>query len=220
MAVEVDIQNYAFKTKEPPEFQYNVLHDLESLWWVAVYFVINKNIVPTSQNIDGNWQTPVSDAHYDYAAQLLQHVGRTQAIVCRGWFKQRLEVLPPTILPIAKLLEDLRIHLVTAYAVLESTDTPDSNAVHARGLHEQFASIFRRIAEDAQDLTATPLQDDSDDSDVMISRKRGRSELEREISHAEPVPPSKRVKIGKKRQLRLPSRPYLPRRAKQQHIGG
>ncbi|KAI0088535.1 hypothetical protein BDY19DRAFT_906557 [Irpex rosettiformis] len=34
----------------PPEkvFHYNPTHDLESLWWIAVYFVINKETTPTA----------------------------------------------------------------------------------------------------------------------------------------------------------------------------
>ncbi|PSR88600.1 hypothetical protein PHLCEN_2v5127 [Hermanssonia centrifuga] len=101
-------------------FAYNPLHDLESLWWVAVYFVINKGIVHCDDEESEDFQSRSADQR-TFARQLFydQHT-RHNVMVINSYFSTKLSCLDPSLLRIGEILEDTRSALVDAYCRVES----------------------------------------------------------------------------------------------------
>lgn len=129
-------------------FRYNPLHDLESLWWVAVYFLYRREIVqPTGvassrQSESASWNPEAQRAYADkiFCDQLARYIAITDAD-----FGRNIEVLHPSIRPLASLLENVRVQLVAFYRKAEAdTDSVDHRC--ADGLHEVFVEKFVRIA--------------------------------------------------------------------------
>ena len=186
MAAEVDMQDYDFRpmkslaqlyaemdaqkeqaARDPsasqltaleklPNFFYNPLHDLESLWWIAVYFVLKHEAIQDTSTVpaesDDEWD---SDIQLDYANTLFYGaLERDSAVRGRGDFLgNMLRVLHRTMQPIALRLEALRRELVQAYREAEKdVDTMDHNC--ASSLYPQFHTTFSDLAaaEDIQQL--------------------------------------------------------------------
>ena len=173
MAVEVDDQDYTFvpaksleevlaeidaytreaerdppHPKEHPDFFHNPLHDLESLWWIAVYVVLqneatqNNTVGPTQS--DESWD---SNAQLVYATKLFSDsLARSNIIEGRGRFLDNMrQVLHHSMKPLALYLEALRRELVHTYRDAEkNVNTIDHHC--AAGLCTQFHKIFTQIA--------------------------------------------------------------------------
>lgn len=230
MAVEVDTQQYRFKNSDllgsqlASQFHYNALHDLESLWWIVVYFIFNKDI-------EDQRGVPASIAQQSYAAQLFysNRDARIESIEVAGRILEKSKILPPAVRPIAELLEDLRIDLTTAYHALENTATPNSDIARAKGLHERFNDIFCRIASSAKikHLTVRPFRQEYGIPIPIIGKRRRSEDIPKAkgpimavgeyavpgTKADEPIP-TKRAKI-----VHVRTRPALPRKAKQKICG-
>ncbi|KAF7799154.1 hypothetical protein EIP86_010385 [Pleurotus ostreatoroseus] len=118
---------------EPPviPFRYNPLHDLESLWWVAVYFLLKREMRASAPDTLDHEDTAIRDREEQrkYADEL--H-------------------------PVARALEDLRQDLVARYTEVEK-DPASIDFTCAGGLHERFVAAFQVIAEnpDLKDITVS-----------------------------------------------------------------
>ncbi|KAJ3555204.1 hypothetical protein NM688_g2708 [Phlebia brevispora] len=148
------------ESKPGPAFRYNPLHDLESLWWIALYFLFKKE--PYLENIPALTE-PIPDPKWDRIAQCLCaerlfHIPSARWEILMGaiGFSTKKELLHPLVKPIAELLNVLRLHLLKCYRDLEKdADSIDHNC--AKGLHRIFMRTFFSIAKRAANIKVRPL---------------------------------------------------------------
>ncbi|PSS18912.1 hypothetical protein PHLCEN_2v3172 [Hermanssonia centrifuga] len=137
-------------------FRYNPLHDLESLWWIAIYFLVNKEITcnneeePSSSDPDISWRATIEQrAHAE--ALFYHNQPRVNVMLAFGRdFEYIISTLSPSLQPIAFILDDVRKLLIGGYQRAErNPETIDHTA--ADGLHEYFITAFFEIAGDLAD---------------------------------------------------------------------
>ncbi|KAF7795938.1 hypothetical protein EIP86_007105 [Pleurotus ostreatoroseus] len=225
-----------------PAIRYNPLHDLESLWWIAVYFIVKREVVDESD--PETFGRVASIAQRNYAAQLFDAPTLRQVTFqdhCH--FLQNTESLQPIIQPIAKRLNTLRCILISRYRATER-DLENIGRDSAGEIHQEFYQMFQTIAEadyyknlkvrpftplDAATNIQWRILDDSAQDHVQpqcpSSSKRQLSELNEDNSSSpqDPIYDLDAQRDVKRRRqvdehpthdLRPRSRPYLPRRAK------
>ena len=98
---------------EIPPFRYNPLHDLESLWWVAVYFVAVKQVIRT-----GETDPPfdVLETPRQYATKLFtEWETRWVALYYNTLFLEKSRVLPQSTRKVLIALDGLRNVLHNSY---------------------------------------------------------------------------------------------------------
>ncbi|KAF7799144.1 hypothetical protein EIP86_010375 [Pleurotus ostreatoroseus] len=131
--------------------RYNPLHDLESLWWVAVYFLLKWEVEyedseatpQTSNEID--WDR---ESQRKYADEVFyDRFTRFQIMTMPDMFSCNVQdVIHPTLFPTVEIMERMRLALGERYTQLEQD--PASIDYHcADGFHETLAAGFREIAE-------------------------------------------------------------------------
>ncbi|CCM03683.1 uncharacterized protein FIBRA_05827 [Fibroporia radiculosa] len=181
MAVEVDLQNYYFKerhlnldiykfaaaypvTREqsvlppaesmPVAFRYNPLHDFESLWWMSVYFLLNKKI----RRVDQKNPPP-----HQYVQQRIRAAeifyslaSRKSALSWEPEFQFVIESLSPSVHNIGEAANVLRSSLVARYREIER-DTENIGHTAAGTIHEDFAVIFGVVARTPGEILIGPL---------------------------------------------------------------
>lgn len=142
------------------KFRYNPLHDMESLWWVAVYLVLKREVAPgtTVMESEVTWD---SKAQQPYVRELLG-TRRDAAFTQPGSFVGKLKpIVHPAVWPAVLVLDDLRIQLNNAYLDAEK-DIPTIDNKCANTLYdmwiEQFIGTSRRA-----DLRDVMLKDFSSD---------------------------------------------------------
>ena len=123
-------------------FGYSPLHDMESMWWIAVYFVIERQVVGT---------TTVQDprdllAQRTYGREVFRQDGKYSALLGNTSLERLTPQLHPAMQPVACLLEDLRKQLLAAFHAAEKDKASIDHTV-ADGLHQSFSSTFARIAQ-------------------------------------------------------------------------
>ncbi|KAF7790466.1 hypothetical protein EIP86_001421 [Pleurotus ostreatoroseus] len=104
-----------------PEFRYNPLHDMESLWWNAIYFTLNREIheyagEPLSTSPDRRSAQQLSARKLFYQLE-----GRLLALKFNGILRQRLGCLHPILKDVGNILEEMRLSLRTAYTEAEKS---------------------------------------------------------------------------------------------------
>lgn len=214
----------------PPRypFRYNVLHDLESLWWVAVFFIFKTQVVDTSKDADAQ-ALPVSDAQRVSAEQLFHDRNeRLSVMTDTGVFALHIRNIHPTLQPLAEQLETLRRSLIKAYKKAEK-DLP-SPKFNSR-VHKCFLSGFINMAATSHlklrplpplDLYGNDVQPEGpiepqDVSPPSRGTKRTASEAvgDEQASRATPAKLAKTTRARAKRTRPLVrTRPYLSRKAK------
>ncbi|KAI0700876.1 hypothetical protein BC835DRAFT_1411725 [Cytidiella melzeri] len=102
---------------KPSEFRYNPIHDLESIWWIAVYFVVNKE---TSVAAPGGQDT----------------ANENQAVVDTSLTEKQLIY--------ARSLFYTRAPRIEAVSILSSTDNPLDN--HMRNLPSHLFIVCTELA--------------------------------------------------------------------------
>lgn len=127
-----------------PPFKYNPLHDLESLWWVAVYYVVGKNpVVPDDRD------TAEVDAKRKLSAELFSTpTSRVRCILVNNAFARDVRCLHPSLRQSAKALQTARSTLVKTYRSVE-TDIPELDHIDwnaADRVYEEFIQQFSSIA--------------------------------------------------------------------------
>ncbi|KAJ3558270.1 hypothetical protein NM688_g1023 [Phlebia brevispora] len=152
--------------QNPSGFRYNALHDLESLWWIAAYYLIMKEVVDCSAPVETG---PSEEEGTDpFVASHAQKVFATDIFITRelrrfcftlaSIFAETVhEVIPERLWKIAQKLEDLREELMCRYYA-EELDCESIDSTSADGLHEIFHDTFLGIAEleENQGLTVRP----------------------------------------------------------------
>ena len=188
MAVEVDLQDYEFIPPRPlaevlaevdafneelalhpfdmpperkvhPNFLHNPIHDLESLWWIAVYFVLQNEAVRGKLALPAHFNAPWdSDLQLDYAKKLFSDTSERRLVMKgNGRFMERVrQVVHPSMRGFAHSLEALRRELARAYCEVEkNVDARDYS--YAATLYAGFEKVFSMIAK-ADDLQHVSLQ--------------------------------------------------------------
>ncbi|KAJ3558269.1 hypothetical protein NM688_g1025 [Phlebia brevispora] len=131
-------------------FRYNPLHDLESLWWTAVYFFVHCDI-----SLDGHPYAATEDQRYE-AQRLFGDSGydRFTTIDTTTEFKKAMNSLHPSMRDVAATLDTLRDMLCKVYRSAEQ-DTFAIDHTVARGLYHFFATRFHRMADQFKDSGIT-----------------------------------------------------------------
>ena len=107
---------------EPGPLRYHPLHDLESLWWVAVYFVTH-SVVSDSPTSDDTEQI---SSQRMLASQLFWgfDAARERAMTSETWFALRIRCLHPSLKLVSQVLERVRRLLAEAYSRAEKDLDP------------------------------------------------------------------------------------------------
>ncbi|KAI0922904.1 hypothetical protein AcV5_009769 [Taiwanofungus camphoratus] len=122
-------------------FRYNPLHDLESVWWVAVYFLFKKRVVRDSEDPAYNKQLKTQMVYASklfYGKERLAVLGHVEA------FSDMLGCLDPAVQKLAQVLENIRQELTDRYYQAERQVATIDHKV-ADGLHKRFSKAFRDI---------------------------------------------------------------------------
>ena len=124
----------------PPPLRHNYLHDLESLWWLAVFFVINWTMYADDKyNND--------QQHYLSASLFNQKDARYTAIRIPGYFPHKVvSELPPDLQDLGHSLEEALQVLAQAYWALE--EDIESNRLHLPcEVYSPFCKTFYAISQ-------------------------------------------------------------------------
>ncbi|PSS18944.1 hypothetical protein PHLCEN_2v3160 [Hermanssonia centrifuga] len=150
----------------PPHIplRYNPIHDLESLWWIAVYFVLGMQLKPDSeaesQTFCADELYPTTQQRY-YAGRLFFNAtSRFSVMNDSTFFAAIVQSLSPSLHDIGMVLEDVRMELFRTYSHVEQdASTIDHKA--AEGLHALLLEGFLDIAGTLQenDLVVCPFKE-------------------------------------------------------------
>jgi hypothetical protein len=167
MSVEVELQHYSFMPK-PAEidlfklkvasrlpavtFRYNPLHDLESLWWIAVWMMFNHRTEREPSSEDEESQSRYAERLFP---RIIDGSGRLDALKNHVVFLNMLLCLPEAFYTAASKLESIRQALVQHYYLAEG-DT-EINEAAFRDIHELFLKEFSLAKGAVGDVQLRPL---------------------------------------------------------------
>lgn len=144
---EIENVPYVGTTELTPltPFRHNPLHDLESLWWIAVYFVVKRVAYRTNPNkVDTKW---TSHAQRAYATELFSCNATRYFVMKRASdFRSKMNIVHPSVKPIVLILSDLRDMLASRYTKAEK-NAASIEYTCADGLHEKFIRAFTLISQ-------------------------------------------------------------------------
>jgi hypothetical protein len=200
MSVEVELEKYLFVPRvnivtdikgrvtlpTTRVFRYNPLHDLESLWWVALWMILNHR--------DSRDEVAHSSADQQagYARLFfpgsLRDAGRIEVLTIENTLCDALHVLPPSFQFIAVQLEAVRRCLVDQYKEAEAN--AEINPAAFQGIHALFLNYLANAKNNSQEVKLCLL-----DGSLTSKRSRGNSvatDLGTDSSRAtSPTPKSK-----------------------------
>ena len=133
---------------------HNPLHDYESIWWIAVWFLFTSK----PKGVDEN------DMHRAHSAVF----GNRLATFLGGKFSSPDALLPKVLHPILLHLESMRKQLVAAYYAFEKSF--DGSVI--KDIHKNLAPYMLKAALSARKLSITP---------NVLSRKLEGAEMEFEL---------------------------------------
>ncbi|KAF7794454.1 hypothetical protein EIP86_005588 [Pleurotus ostreatoroseus] len=215
----------SFQKIEPviPPFRYNPLHDMESLWWIAVYFALKKELTGDSV------ESPIASAEQrTLAAQLFRHRTHRQLPLIGGNFLQEVSTcLPPLSYLIVKNLRYLCHEIYTRYFV-EELELQYIDKTSADGLHSVFADVFAQISSAqalqglkvrsftyVDDTAEDDLFDDPDPSICRFKRRRSITPSDDSIDYSQfKKAKAERDVNPQKAGVSNRTRPYLSRKVK------
>lgn len=141
------------RTEAPPDtpFRYNPLHDLESIFWLALYLLLTGRLIDV-----GEGGTEVTTEHRRAQHQLSNILFRDLAfrmtIMRPGVLQSHLTNLHPRIAEIAKLLDGVRSRLTSAFVKSEENlkepipfTVAESTGAYG-GILEKFEEIINLFA--------------------------------------------------------------------------
>lgn len=133
-----------------PKFRQNPLHDLESLWWVAVYFIVNREVVPNPDEDDTDYQR--RDSQRRFADTLFSgKAQRRRVIASDGYFMSFINRMHPRVDRVFKFLEEARFELHHFYSALETPERiTDIEPAITLGLGIKLAGILAAIRGDLE----------------------------------------------------------------------
>ncbi|KAJ3529562.1 hypothetical protein NM688_g7838 [Phlebia brevispora] len=119
-------------------FRYNPLHDLESLFWIAAYFLFKTTGADMGVDEIERQQEAASALLYD-------HYQHSDAIRLDGVFEQALYSLDSDVQKVGLVLEEWRAQLATAFYAAEKDRSSITSSVGAE-LYETLAKTLREMA--------------------------------------------------------------------------
>jgi len=119
-------------------FLHNPLHDYESVWWIAVWFVFYCKPVGVADSV-------MEEARQEAVRS------RTSTFVS-GFVKRACSLLPPVLRPLGKVLVKMRHILVRAYWSFEES----FDGSRMLSVFEELKPCLRNLVELAQGLTSMP----------------------------------------------------------------
>lgn len=142
-----------------PVFRYNPLHDLESLWWVAVYFLVTRDVTSIGGELPAERPTSDINAQRQWAEDIFWIGGDHRWLIVRtGYFflDKVTPCLHPSLLLLAQELENARQYLVGAYDSAE--EDMDVKFEIAKGIHREFVLCFGSIIHqlETEDVEVSP----------------------------------------------------------------
>ena len=149
MAVEVDAGAYM---NQPGEFSHNPLHDLESLWWVGVWFLLCHYQPGNLRNITvQDHMTVVKEYSETLFNNRDNHISRRRALIG----PDILVNIEPRSFVVAiqhliVLLDSFRDQLFTNYTRYKPTPSQDRSFFNP-DLHRQFANLVEAAIEELKD---------------------------------------------------------------------
>ena len=160
MSIEVLAQDYLWRgprydpssntwTREPSpnqnEFRRNPLHDLESLWWIAVYFLVNRQVIDPIPDV-GEAERLRATQQDELFADLFRHFQERQNNLQKdGIFAKGVQCLHPSLKSAALIVDKARKSLSTQYRRKERNINSINRRV-AGDLYEEFQVYFKEVA--------------------------------------------------------------------------
>ena len=171
----------------PTPFRYNPLHDLESLWWIAAFFLFKRDVALDEEDACKPAERTRRQAQ-TIAAENLFNISRSTLLADFPVFPTVLTSLHPSVQPIGRRLEDLRKELVETYRNAEKDPSTITHTV-ADSLHARFR---REFADIVTTLRTKPVAVESLPFVSTPGRKRPRQPATPERS---PKRPCKRARV-------------------------
>ncbi|KAL5498445.1 hypothetical protein ACEPAH_2587 [Sanghuangporus vaninii] len=147
-------------SRRAPPFSYNDLHDLESLWWIAIWKLFNnvdhgeEDCRPRSEKQD--------DRRESAAAKLFsgcnEIVNRKLFIQVTDIYYDELAWMPECLHDVKFILDSLRIELVLSYQKFEAT-FPSARTQIIDGVHDEFQKQFAKCMDCRNDAKLEPHRD-------------------------------------------------------------
>ncbi|KAJ3557294.1 hypothetical protein NM688_g1548 [Phlebia brevispora] len=133
---------------KPPDFHYNPLHDLESLWWVAVHFLFTKEAIDNLKERSKEPGAGVSEEQRLYADKFFTNRnGRGSAMLLSHAFAKAVKALHPSLRGAGAILEDIRQKIVASYREAESDLSSIEHAQCGDDLHTVMRNLLLDVAE-------------------------------------------------------------------------
>jgi hypothetical protein len=163
MPLEVETGRYEFPSppKDPddrpprPVFRYNFIHDLESLWRVALWVIFN-NRDSRNEVVHPSVEDQTEHARYFFPG-ILSHRGRSDVLKHDGLLSEATETLPESFKVVVSRLEVMRQGLVKHYRQAEATAEIDSVAF--QGIHTLFLDELKKAKDRSVEIKLCPLND-------------------------------------------------------------
>ena len=189
-------------TRTTSSFRYNPTHDLESLFWIALYFVVNKEAQPaasskfpgssrimqshTSNTPDHQSRSSPQTQSPDYKLDRKQRAlakdlfydrsERVMVLLSGNRLRQNFQERPKPLSEIGGYLCDLRDRLQQHYITIEKPGYQiDKSVCGNTGLYTAFKAYFKKIVNKTEDVIVSPLLPDLDTDGVLPSASRSRS---------------------------------------------
>lgn len=194
------------RTDHNTPFRYNPLHDLESLYWLALYLLFSGGLVQIGAGNEGTEITPAhKEAQQELAGTLFCDLAFRMTVMRPGVLGSHLTNLHPHVAEIVTLLDDVRSELVEAFEESEeSLEKPIPFSV-AQNTYGGMTAAFQKIDEflAAQDILVAVDE---------VSKLSVLSERAQDVTPEMPqdnagVPPTKKPRA---KNVVLPSSPRQP----------
>ncbi|KAF7799143.1 hypothetical protein EIP86_010374 [Pleurotus ostreatoroseus] len=207
-------------TASPPPvpFHYNPLHDLEALWWVAVYFLLKREVWRSASDPE---QRPATgwdrEKQREWAEGIFYGMDYRCPIMMtngRGYFYSNVNaVVHPKMRPVVRILDSIRQDLVRWYIKCEN-DLASIDYSCAQGLYERFSAKFSQIKDHPQlqdvylvPLGAPPTPESLNAKTVAYADSQPKDRASHAPKEAKPV---RETRNGSKTSQRAKSNPVTP----------
>ncbi|KAL5520262.1 hypothetical protein ACEPAG_9475 [Sanghuangporus baumii] len=140
----------------PPPFSYNDLHDLESLWWIAIWELFS-NISPVGSSQSGEQDVQRESAAAKIFSGCSAVVNRQQFIQAANVYYDEVAWMPERLRNVKFILDSLRIELVRSYRKLEATFLTAQTQI-LDDIHDGFQKQFTKCMDPGNDVDLMPCE--------------------------------------------------------------
>lgn len=148
--------NWKLKTKPerpaPPPFRFNPLHDLESVWWVATWFIFCHRVGALSNAELKNAKIQMSHVKQLFPRTLSSH---SRWVALTDTFPDWCSCLPTSFQGPALQVDLARLSLLTCYRDAEAGQEIDHTQFTT--LHSRFIEFFQEAETQSQGLQLSSL---------------------------------------------------------------